>query len=235
MDLFHQTKFFLILKGHFQSFMKQNDDLIYSYLTLRKAVGWTGILLPFTLIFGDFLCFGGKSVLGSISIYYYSGMRDVFVGAVCAIALFMFFYRGYDAWDRWLTNLVGFFALGVAFFPTKEHETGTIISTVHFISAAGFFILLACISLFLFTKGVRTTRKINRNSIYIFCGIAILACILSIFIFLKFIEEEGSESSFVFWIETIALLSFGISWLTKGGSICPDEKNTPDNAGVSKT
>ncbi|CAB1065964.1 hypothetical protein D1BOALGB6SA_10763 [Olavius sp. associated proteobacterium Delta 1] len=29
----------------------------YSYLVLRKAIGWIGILLPFTLMLGAFLIF----------------------------------------------------------------------------------------------------------------------------------------------------------------------------------
>jgi len=64
----------------------------YSYLALRKAVGWIGILLPFVLMLGMVLLFKEEVVLRNISLYYHSGMRDVFVGAICAIALFVFFY-----------------------------------------------------------------------------------------------------------------------------------------------
>ncbi len=32
--------------------------LTYSYLALRKAVGWIGILLPFVLLLGNTLIFG---------------------------------------------------------------------------------------------------------------------------------------------------------------------------------
>lgn len=209
--------------------MDQHGNLIYSYLTLRKAVGWIGILLPFTLIFGDFLIFGGRSVLGSISTYYHSGMRDIFVGSVCAIALFMFFYKGYDMWDKWLTNLVGFFALGVAIFPTTEHKPDNTVGVIHLICAACFFLLLACISLFLFTKGGKNRQKVNRNRIYVICGIMIIVSIISIFIFMQFFAREGLKSCFIFWFETLALISFGVSWLTKGGTIYPDKnKGTPE-------
>ena len=68
----------------------------YSYLALRKAVGWIGILLPFALMLGGFLIFKEEIIQESISHYYYTGMRDVFVGALCAVALFMFFYSGYN-------------------------------------------------------------------------------------------------------------------------------------------
>jgi hypothetical protein len=204
--------------------MEHNQGFIHSYLTLRKAVGWIGILLPFTMLAGYLILFRGGMILDSISQYYYSGMRDVFVGEICAIALFMFFYRGYDDWDKWTSNMVALFALGVAFFPTPEKGTHNWIGTVHFISAAGFFIVLAGISLFLFTKkgSYTTTNKLARNKIYIICGLVILGCLVAIFIYLKFFFREDVRSCLVFWMETVALIAFGVSWLTKGGTFYPD-------------
>jgi len=196
----------------------------YSYLALRKAVGWIGILIPFTMMFGMFLMFNGKVIQISISHYYHTGMRDVLVGAICAIALFMFFYRGYDKWDDWAGNLTGLFAIGVAWFPTAEAGPNNWVGLVHFICAGSFFVTLAAISLFLFTrKGLSPTRrKVNRNRIYVICGLVIIACLIAILIYFNFINNDKAESSFVFWAETIALIAFGLSWLTKGGTICPD-------------
>ena len=63
----------------------------YSYLALRRAVGLIGTLLPFVLMTGGVLvCCGLDVTQESISHFYYTCMRDVFVGALCAIALFMF-------------------------------------------------------------------------------------------------------------------------------------------------
>lgn len=50
---------------------------------------------------------------GSVSGYYYTGVRDVLVGSLCAIGVFLFSYSGYDDWDKWLTNAAGLFAIGV--------------------------------------------------------------------------------------------------------------------------
>jgi len=197
----------------------------YSYLALRKAVGWIGILIPFTMMLGMFLIFNGKAIQISISHYYYTGMRDVLVGAICAIALFMFFYRGYDKWDDWAGNLTGFFAIGVAWFPTAEAGPNNWIGLVHFICARLFFLTLAGISLFLFTrKGSNPTRrKVTRNKIYLICGLVIIICLIAIQIYFNFIRDDKSKSSFVFWAETVALIAFGLSWLTKGGTLYPDK------------
>jgi len=210
--------------------MEPNDvhrNQTYSYLALRKAIGWIGILLPFTLMIGFILIFNGDKILRTISNYYYTGMRDVFVGAICSIALFLFFYRGHNSWDNWVGNIAGFFALGIAFFPTAETGPNNLIGIIHFYCAAGFFLTLAGFSIFLFTKkdSNPTREKLTRNKIYVICGLVMIFCLSAIMIFYNFIHNiDKSKSSFVFWAETVALVAFGVSWLTKGGTLYPDEK-----------
>ncbi len=208
--------------------MKSDQEvagLTHSYLALRNAVGWIGILLPFTLMSGVYFIYGGDFTLETISQYYYSGMRDVFVGALCAIALFLFFYRGYDRLDDWLANIAGFCALCVAWFPTTESGPLDLSGIIHFAAASVFFVILSVFSIFIFTrKGNSPTRqKLRRNIIYIICGCVMIACLISIMIFFYF-SGSNTRSSFVCWAETIALVAFGVSWLTKGGTIHPDRK-----------
>ncbi len=94
------------------------NELIISYMFLRKTVGWIGSLLPIVLIVGN-MTFVMSSRPYSMSGYYYTGMRNIFVGALCALGVFLVAYAGYDEVDRWITNIAGFCAIGVAFFPTK--------------------------------------------------------------------------------------------------------------------
>ena len=200
----------------------------YSYMTLRKTVGWIGLLLPFVLMLGGFFIFQGKLVESSISYYYHTGMRDVFVGALCAVALFLFYYTGYDKWDDWAGFLGGIFALGVAWFPTTKSGPDDWVGLVHLVCAVLFFITLAAFSLFLFTKTERGKRpwgrKKKRNLIYIICGIIMLACLIVILVYKILLKDNAHETSFVYWGETIALVAFGVSWLTKGEAIYPDKK-----------
>jgi heme/copper-type cytochrome/quinol oxidase subunit 4 len=198
----------------------------YSFLALRKAVGWIGILLPVVLSLGSVILFGEGSLRKNISLYYYSGMRDVLVGALCSIALFLFFYKGYDRWDNIAADLAALFALGIAFFPTVPEGKYNAAATIHFISAAAFFIILAVMSFFLFTRSKPdpTKRKLIRNKIYLGCGLVMIVCLVAILIFYIFFSEKRPDSRLVFWGETIALIAFGISWLTKGGTLYPDKK-----------
>lgn len=198
---------------------------VHSYLSLRKAVGWIGILLPFVLVAGHLIIFNGESALTNMSAYYHTGMRDLFVGAICAIALFLFFYKGYDRWDNSAANLAGFFALGVAFFPTVKEGPWDWIAWVHFSCAACFLVILALISIFLFTRGEEhlTEMKKKRNQIFRACGIIMLVALASIEVFFLFFDGINSDSRFVLIAETVTLMAFGISWLTKGGTLYPDK------------
>ena len=195
----------------------------YSYLALRKAVGWIGILLPFILIIGGLFLFN-EDIQKSISSYYYTRMGNLFVGSICAIALFLFFYTGYDRWDNWLGNLTGFSGLGIAFFPATETGLNSLTGYVHLISAAIFFLALALFSLFLFTRkgSSPTPQKLVRNKIYTVCGLTIIVSMVAIIIYFILTSNNEPESTFVFWAETVALIAFGISWLVKGGTLYPD-------------
>ena len=94
------------------------NQLVISYTLLRQVVGWIGTLLPIVLLAGLAIS-STQSRPDSMSGYYYTDMRNVFVGALCALGAFLGAYDGYDDLDRWITNIAGFCAVGVAFCPTK--------------------------------------------------------------------------------------------------------------------
>jgi len=96
---------------------KDSNGLIVNYLYLRKAIGCVGVLLPLVLLFGNLIF--SSTVQESMSYYYYTHMRNIFVGTLCAQGVFLIGYAGYDEWDRWITNIAGICSIGVAFCPTK--------------------------------------------------------------------------------------------------------------------
>lgn len=201
--------------------------LTRSYLSLRRAVGLIGIFLPFTLMLGVYLFFPEGRGSPSISHYYHTGMGDVFVGALCAVALFMYFYTGYDKWDDLTGNLAATFAVGVALFPTaKIGIEGDWRSTVHFTCAALLFAVLAFFSICRFTKsgGSPTRKKRARNKIFVACGIVIACCVVAVAIYKNLPGDSDPIPDFVFWAETLALVAFGASWLIKGETFFADRK-----------
>jgi hypothetical protein len=61
-----------------------------SLLPIRATVGIIGIPLPLILMIGEvFLLRGGVQVRGSISAYYHTSMRDLFVTGPCVIGFLL--------------------------------------------------------------------------------------------------------------------------------------------------
>jgi hypothetical protein len=202
-------------------------SLVISYLDLRKAIGIIGTALPFVLAIGKVLL-GSPGIQSSISAYYYTAMRDVFVGSLCAIAVFLFSYKGYDRRDDRAGNIAGLAALGVALFPTTPSNftpQTQLLGTLHLISAAVFFLTLAYFSLVLFKKTSpqqpMTIRKVWRNRIYTVCGsIILIALALSAIIgIVPALANALGRFDPIFWLEAAAIVAFGISWMTKGEAI----------------
>jgi hypothetical protein len=49
-----------------------------------------------------------------------------------------------------------------------------------------------------------------------------IACMLLMLVYFIITGHNGT-SPVIFWAETIALIAFGVSWLTKGGTLYPDK------------
>jgi hypothetical protein len=142
----------------------EKNQLIVSYLVLRQAVGWVGTLLPVVLVVGNAIS-STASRPDSMSGYYYTDMRNIFVGALCALGVFLGAYNGHDNVDRWMTNIAGFGAIGVALCPTKPavcaasagacpassvprlSTSQQVVGDIHLVFAAVTFIALALMAL----------------------------------------------------------------------------------------
>lgn len=215
--------------------------LVFSYLALRKTIGILGVSLPFTVSLGAMLFFQ-EELKGSISAYYYTDMRDVLVGTLFAIGFFMLSYQGYELPDRIAGLVVFVSAIGIAIFPTTPEKNPTRAEMwkggFHYFFAALFFLALIYFCLFLFTKtnpGLPPTeRKLQRNRVYRTCGIVMAACILLIAVVELLPDRQRGllkTADPVFWLESIAILTFGISWLTKGEALLKDENNQTVSGG----
>src|SRR6478752_5345635 len=201
-------------------------SLALSYLGIRRAIGVIGIALPFVLLIGAW-ALDGLGVQGSISDYY-SVMRNVFVGSMVANGVFFLSYR-YARADAALAALIGLAAIGVALFPTTPvlPTPGQIaLGAVHFVSATIFFLALAGFSFFIFTRTdpsrPMTPEKRKRNVLYRVSGILIVVCMALIALVNLLPTDAIDDLQPVFWLETVASVSFGVSWLVKGETLLKD-------------
>lgn len=209
------------------SWFTPNRNAVLSYTSLRRSVGAIGVALPPVLAIGAAVLFD-VGLLSSVSAYYYTGMRGVLVGGLCAIGVFLLSYR-FGRADDLLGDVAGSAAIGLALFPTAPEGGGTgwvrLVGVVHLVFAAVFFLALAVFSLFLFTRtdGDVTPRKLVRNVVHRVCGWVILAClVLAVFTDLAADDAVKAEYRPLFWLETVAVLAFGVSWLVKGEALLGD-------------
>ena len=211
-----------------------NNRLVVSYLMLRKAVGCLGMALPFVLAIGGGLIFK-TGLQETVSDYYYTGMGDVFVGTLCAMGVFLFSYKGYGKKDDLAGNIAAVCVIGTALFPTTPVDPTALASTVgklHVLFATLYFATLAYFSLFLFTKSdpsqSPTPRKLQRNRVYRICGYLIVWALVAIALLAVLpdsITAAFADLDPVFWLESVAVIAFGVSWFVKGEGILEDEKS----------
>ena len=214
----------------------KNESLIISHLTLRKLIGILGMLLPFACLFGGSL-FRNLPLMDSISAYYHSNMRDILVGLLIGVSLFLMTYKGYDGRDTFVALLSGVAGLGIAIFPCEARidpssRVGVFLLTppiagyLHYGSSALFFILLGINSYFLFTLGDEknwTRRKSIRNVAYRACGLIIFASLLTLAVLAIVLGDKLAATAWTFMFETLMLLAFGTSWLVKGETLLADK------------
>ncbi|MBL7942885.1 MAG: hypothetical protein JNM00_08970 [Flavobacteriales bacterium] len=221
-----------------QGEQKKTNPHIITVRTLRVAVGVMGMTLPFVVVMLSGIFGGCDQLLDTISHYYFSAAGDVFVGILCAVALFFFSYQGYedDRRDRIATNIAAVGALCVALSPTNPmtepacevifFNDNSVRAFIHYGGATVLFCTLAFISYFLFTKskGDLTNRKLLRNRIYRWCAVIMVLSVVAIGLigWLEHRRGQVFDGSPVFWLETLALVAFGISWFIKGETLFRD-------------
>ena len=215
---------------------------VRSYLLLRTVVGLIGILLPVALIAGEsWARGGGLHVGGSLSSYYHTSMRDVFVGGLCVIAVLLATYLAGQpwTWDFWLSLGAGVALLGVVVFPMGtpgippgappcgsmptpaecsplERLLGEArTEQIHLIAAGGCFVLLAALS-FLFARRERVHGG-HRAAAWFHgrCGVVILLGIAAAGLG-NYRDIDLGPFPLLFVGETAAVWAFGASWLLAG-------------------
>lgn len=184
---------------------------------LRCLIGWLGMALPWIVVALSF-AFGYDFPNSISATYYRAPCITPFMVILGSAGFLLVSYKGYDTVDDIINTCAGIFGLMICLYPcwTSAFEAvGTfqlspnISSTIHNLSAIGFFGCLSWNSLFQFTKcGTEeiTEAKKKRNIIYRICGYGMVASFALLLLPL----------SWSVWLtETVALFFFGVSWLTK--------------------
>jgi hypothetical protein len=191
---------------------------------MRTMVGLLALCLPLVLALGK-IALGEPALPGSISAYYYTGMRDVFVGSLWAVGVFMILYRNGTVDDR-VTSVAGVCAVLVAIFPTApagELASHGWVPYVHLAAATTLFMLLAVLAAVRFPvsdPGVAADHaKHVRVAVYRACGAAIALSVGAALVDGALARTGAVGPGHLFWYESVALMAFGISWLVKSRAL----------------
>jgi hypothetical protein len=115
---------------------------------LRRSVGAIGTSLPLTLIIWNAIKGGsGAIVPASMSGSYYTSARNLFVGSLCALGVFLFGYRHTKRQNR-ITWLAGVCAVLVAFAPTAPAKPLTEPAWVNYLHHIAAIALIGTLGLF---------------------------------------------------------------------------------------
>lgn len=210
-------------------------EIVRSYMRVRQALGWLGFSLPVLLILTGMASDG---LAPSVSDFFHTLSRDIYVGVLFSIGIFLFVYEGYDRQpgetlaDNWIATVAGASVIGVAIFP-NESPTGDVASLTqhllgidlspafHYSSAFIFFYCMGHFCMFRFSK----TRDPKRRKLYRTCGWLIIASCAGLFV-ASLARKLGSpdvsnfvsEWAIVFWVEVLGIWAFSLAWIVKGRS-----------------
>ena len=198
---------------------------VRSYVCTRFAIGLLGVLLPLVLVFLEPALFDGlPAPRGSLSAYYYSGLREVFVGGLWAIGIFLVVYKFLDySGESLLSSLAGTAAVLVAIFPTERPGDGVtptpfqvklgegVVTAIHYGAAIAFIALLVPIVLFFAREEGRRKHRNWQGFHVITAAIIVFGAALA-----AFAGITGGPDKGVLFGEWIAIWAFGASWLVKG-------------------
>jgi hypothetical protein len=226
-------------------YTRKGDIWLTRQSSLRRLVGMLGMALPVLLPASLYIFSGHGEPLDSISHYYYTRAGSVFTIIVSLLAIFLLVYKGEDPLDFIVSSAAGVFALCVLLFPTsnitdaccdeEKYWSVTVLQPshlrvlFHYSAAAIFLLSLAFLSFFQFTKsdkpaGQRGNMKVKRNRVYRACGVVM---VLAVGVIAANAAGWVSDDLFsryhlTFWMETVAVEAFGISWMVKGETVFRD-------------
>jgi hypothetical protein len=194
-----------------QSAASQHQTREIDHRTLKLVVGVIALTLP------GLTNFFASAPLSSISAAYYEQgwSQSIFIGFLFAISAFLLAYNGITLLEMSLSKLACAAALGVALFPCNCGHLSSV-AWVHYGSAAVMFIVLAffCYAFYRAAIAKGRVQARIRATIYVACGIGILAAIAAMGWDGKFGTFSRLIPQFTFYGEATGLIAFGISWLT---------------------
>jgi hypothetical protein len=125
-----------------------------SYFSLRITLTILGFLIPVTLVSSGVMV--GCDIQTSLSAYFHTPVRDLFVGLIFMLAAPLYLYKGFSERENNALNIAALGAVLVALFPTDFPGTApclieaerAAVPTLHAIGAFALFLGAAFVAIF---------------------------------------------------------------------------------------
>ena len=194
------------------------DYIVETYFVLRMVIAGGAIVLPPALLVWALLD-ARVAMMDSLSAFYFTPARSLFVGIVVAIGVALVAYRGYTRGENLLLNAAGVLAVVVALVPTADPampgDALTLTSVVHAVAAVAFFVLAALSIVFYGQETLDSVRdpRSRRSYRVVYRTLAVLVLVFPALALVVAWWVESSAAPFA--VEAAALYAFAAFWLVK--------------------
>lgn len=185
---------------------------------LRFGIGAIGLLLPIALPFGNwiFVQLGHQTEImpSSMSSSYYTSTRNIFVGSLCALGVFLIGYRCNPRDDKWSTA-AGIFAIAVALCPTAPKVPTPYQSEIglaHLIFAGVLLTALAMFCIWSFRDPAVEARR-TVNHAYLTAGVLILVFVATAVVAGVLHWGDHWTVTPLYTCESLSVWAFGAAWI----------------------
>jgi hypothetical protein len=214
----------------------RTSHLERSFIVQRRGMAVLAALFPVVFLASSFIVHR-TDFQTSLSAYYWTKdlERNVFVGVLCAIAVFLILYKGYNLLEDRIFDAAGASAAGIAFFPMDKSGECTFSGiSIHGVFAVIFFTCIAYICIFMSRTSVNeiadTGRREKFRSAYRWCS-GVMVGSIGLAVLSRLLPGEYlqalCENSAIFWIEAVSVWAFSAFWYIKTRELDPSQSWIP--------
>jgi hypothetical protein len=190
---------------------------------IPKTIGWVATLLPISLIAGNAI-FETTVLPDSLSGYYYSPLKSVFVASFSVLGVLLIAYKGIDVLDQVVTTIAGAAFMGAGFFPTApataQHPSqgSLVLHAIHNVCIITAFAAMAWMA---WRFSQRPGSPAQSVVSYRTCAVAVAVCTIGFPLAPLLPASFRDAVPAVFILETLAIFFSGAAWFVSSGALVP--------------
>jgi len=208
----------------------RTSHLERSFIIQRRGMALLAAAFPVIFLTSSFVL-DRTTFQTSISAYYWTLdlERNIFVGFLCAIGVFLLLYKGYNWFEDRVLDVAGVSAVGIAFFPMDKLGDCTSSGTsAHGVFAVIFFACISIICIFMSKHSLKDIYDLHRLVIfrraYRWCS-GIMIGSVTVAVLSRLLPEEYvlflCQKSLIFWVEAFGVWAFSAFWYIKTRELDP--------------